>query len=243
MSRIEREILVAILKTTMKDASARVRDVSREARVPQELAKAILIRLWEENLLRLEDDEVIVDGLQRLRMAERAVALGAGVERVAIFLTWLEFENFSKSVFEANGFRVKKNLHFTWLNRRWEIDILGLKKPLVISADCKHWRKRWSGSASIRAAESQTERTRALAEASGNIMDKIGIGGWEHAYFIPIILSLFPSRRKFYEGTPIVPILQLKDFLENVMVHLDEVNSFHVMYAPLKKFFKRNCGH
>jgi len=241
MSVIEREILVAILKATVEDNHVRVEDISREARVPRELTRRILINFHEKEFLKLEDgDKVILSDRQRLRIAEKAIILGADIERVARFLTWLEFESFSKSVFETSGFKVKKNLRFTWLKKRWEIDILGLKRPIIISADCKHWHKKWSGSASIRAARDQIKRTRALAEASKNIMDKIGIGGWKHAYFIPIILSLSPSQHKFYKGTPIVPILQLKDFLENVIVHLSDVTSFHVLYTPLNKFLNEN---
>jgi hypothetical protein len=117
------------------------------------------------------------------------------------------------------------------LKKRWEIDIIGVKRPMVISADCKHWRRKWSGSASAKAARGQAERTKALAEASRRIKSKIGINGWMYAYFIPAVLSLFPSQYKFYEKTPIVPILQLKDFLQNIIIHLDEVNYFYVSYA------------
>jgi len=233
---IKREILVSILGSTIENNNVRVEDISKGARVPRELTKEILMKLHKEKLLKLEDNKVIVDSLQRLKIAEKAITLGADVERIARFLTWIEFESFSRSVFEANGFEVKKNLRFTWLKKRWEIDILGLKKPIIISADCKHWHKKWGGAASIRAAKNQIERTKALAEASRNMMDRIGINGWRHAYFIPVILSLSPSRYKFYKRTPIVPILQLKDFLENVIIHLDEITSFHVFYPSLNDF-------
>ncbi|HDO41960.1 MAG TPA: hypothetical protein ENH03_03560 [Candidatus Bathyarchaeota archaeon] len=234
---IKREILVSILESTIENNNVREKDISKGARVPHELTKEILMKLHKEKLLKLEDaDKIIVDSLQRLKIAEKAITLGADIERIARFLTWIEFESFSRSVFEANGFEVKKNLRFTWLKKRWEIDILGLKKPIIISADCKHWHKKWSGAASIRAAKNQIERTKALAEASRNMMNRIGISGWRHAYFIPVILSLSPSQYKFYKGTPIVPILQLKDFLEKVMIHLDEITSFHVSYPSLDDF-------
>ena len=237
MSSIEREILVAILKTTTKNNHVKVEEISKEARVPSEVTRRFLIKFHKENFLKLKDeDKVVVAGWQRLKIAEKAIILGADIERTSRFLTWSEFESFSKSIFEVNGFKVKKNLHFTWLKKKWEIDVLGLKNPIIISVDCKHWHKRWSGAASIRAAIDQIERTRALAKASKDIMDKIGIRGWKHAYFIPIVLSLSPSQHKFYKRTPIVPIFQLKDFLENVVFHLNEINSFHVTYTSLDNF-------
>lgn len=228
---IEREILVAILKRTMERSNTRVEDVSEEAHTPLSLTKHILEGFHSEGLLELTNDKVIVGGGNRLRIAVKAISLGSDIERVARFLTWSEFEDFSVLAFEANGFSVKRNFHFAWLRKRWEIDIIGLKKPLVISADCKHWYQKWNGAASIRAAKSQIERTRALAEASRGMRNKIGIARWEHAYFMPIILSLLPAQQKFYKRTPIVPILQLRDFLQNVMVHLDEVSNFHIIYV------------
>lgn len=165
-------------------------------------------------------------------MAVRAIELGADVERVSRFLRWDEFEKLSILIFENNDFQVIRNLRFSWMNKRWEVDVLGIKNPIIISADCKHWHKGWSGASSIRATEKQVERTRALAEASISkaLRSRIGINEWRHAYFIPIILSLAPSKYKFYEKTPIVPILQLKDFLQNIIVYIDEVKVFHVTF-------------
>lgn len=230
MEYTKREILLAVLKETTELNPAKIEDISREAHVPRDLAKNLLKEFSENGLLKLDGETVFVSWGQRLKIALKAVELGSDIERVARFLTWEEFEKFSKISFEENGFAVKTNFHFTWLKKRWEIDILGIKKPLIISADCKHWRRRWSGSASLKAVEKQIERTRSLAEASKHLIDKIGIGGWKYAYFIPVVLSLFPSQSKFHERTPIVPILSLSDFLQNVMVHLEDINVFYISY-------------
>lgn len=231
----EREILIQILRATGENSSVKIDDVYRESRIPKDLVNEILRKLHGEGFLTLSGSIASVNGGQRLKMATRAVELGADIERVSRFLNWEEFERFSTLSFEANDFQVKKNFRFTWMKKRWEIDILGLKKPIIISADCKHWHKGWSGAASVKSAKKQIERTKALAEASasGNIRSKIGIEKWEHAYFVPVILSLAPSQHKFYERAPIVPILQLRDFLQNVMVYLDEIRRFFVLFKGL----------
>lgn len=231
----EREILIHILQATRETSNVKIEDAARESRIPRDLANEVIKKFYAESLLMLNGDIAIVNGEQRLKMAVRAVELGADIERVSRFLNWDEFEKFLTLSFEANDFLVKKNFHFTWMKKRWEIDILGLKKPIIISADCKHWHKGWSGSASIKSAKSQIERTKALAEASasGSIRSKIGIERWEYAYFIPVILSLIPSQHKFYERTPIVPVLQIKDFLQNSIVYLDEINRFLVSFRSL----------
>ena len=227
----EREILISILQATREDNRARIKDISRESRVPIDLVSQVLAS-FENKGLKLSEDTLLITSELRIKMAVRAIELGADIERASRFLKWDEFEKLSTLAFEKNGFRVKKNFRFSWMNKRWEVDVLGIKEPIIISADCKHWHKGWSGVASIRAAEKQVERTKALAEASisKNLRSRIGINGWKHAYFIPVILSLAPSRYKFYEKTPIVPILQLKDFLQNIIVYIDEVKAFHIVF-------------
>ncbi|MBS7604697.1 MAG: hypothetical protein QXR84_03925 [Candidatus Bathyarchaeia archaeon] len=227
----EREILIAILKNTADESNTSIEEISREAKIPRATALETLNRLCKSGFLTINGDKVFVNREQRLKIAVKSIGLGADVERVAGLLTWSEFEHFSKESFGLNGFRVLTNFHFKWFGRRWEIDLIGLRKPLVISTDCKHWHSRWSGSASIEAARNQAERTRALAEASRRIKSKIGIDEWKYAYFIPLVLSLHPSQHKFYERIPIVPILQIGDFLQNVIVHLDEVNHFYIQYV------------
>ncbi|MBS7640106.1 MAG: hypothetical protein QXJ19_02440 [Candidatus Bathyarchaeia archaeon] len=227
----ERETLIAVLKNTRDGTSSDIRSICMDARVPQAEVLETLNRLHETGLLRLDGDRVIASGEQRLKLAIRSINLGSDVERVARFLTWSEFEQFSRESLELNGFKVIMNFRFRWFGKRWEIDLIGVKKPLVISADCKHWRRGWSGSASAEAARDQVERTRALADVSRRIRGKLGIGGWEHAYFVPVVLSLYPSQYKFHEKTPIVPILQINDFLQNLIVHLGEVAHFYIQYV------------
>jgi Holliday junction resolvase-like predicted endonuclease len=162
-----------------------------------------------------------------LKIALKAIELGADIERVCKSLTWQEFEDISVLAFEANDFRTTKHLRFTWADRRWEIDILALKEPLVLCADCKHWRHGWSGSGSRKAVEMQVERTKFLAEASKTIEDKIGIGKWKRTYFVPMILSLVPASEKFYKNVPIVSVLQLGDFLPQMPAFFDKIAHFH----------------
>lgn len=228
---IEREVLIAILKSTRDGVRSDIESISREARVPRAIVLETLNRFCESGFLRIDGDEVTVDLEQRLKIAVKSIGLGSDVEKVAGLLTWSEFEQFSRESLELNGFRATANFRFKWFGKRWEVDLIGVKKPLVISADCKHWRRGWSGSASIEAARNQVERTRALADASRRIKGRLNIGGWEYAYFVPVVLSLHPSQYKFYDKTPIVPILQISDFLQNLIVHLDEVAHFYIQYV------------
>ena len=59
--------------------------------------------------------------------------------------------------------------------------------------------------------------------------DEIGIVNWKLAYFVPIIVSLFPVPQKFYNGVPLVPILQIGDFLQKMSAYLDKMEYYYVV--------------
>jgi hypothetical protein len=226
MMLAEREVLVSLLTLT-REGTTELDSLSREARVPVQVVREVLRRNVDIVAQATSSISVTVDPEQRLKIAFKAIELGADIERVCKSLTWQEFEDISVLAFEANDFRTTKHLRFTWADRRWEIDILAFKEPLILCADCKHWRHGWSGSGSRKAAKMQIERTKFFAKAFNTMEDKIGVTKWKYAYFIPIILSLVPANEKFYKDVPIVPVLQLRDFLTQMPAYLDKIAYFH----------------
>jgi len=230
MVTIEREVVVSTLKMT-GEGPARMEEIGQDARVPVRTVRKMLRKNSENGIVQLSGRFVVAEGEQRLKLASKAIELGADIERVCSFLRWEEFEDISILAFEANDFQVKKHFRFSWFGRRWEIDILGLKEPIIVSADCKHWHRGWARAASGKAAEGQVERTRALAGAASSSREKIGIGEWRRAYFVPVILSLVPSPFKFHEGVPIVPVLQMTNFLQEMPARIDELVHVHKSFT------------
>jgi hypothetical protein len=218
----ERNVLITLLRLS-KDGNTNILNLSKEAQVSVSVVKEVLKRNSHLISFDLSRNEIEIGLEERLGLAIHAIKLGADIERVCRSLTWAEFENLSVLAFEANNFNVKKHFRFSFTNRRWEIDILGLKKPIVACVDCKHWYRSWRGAGSRKAAEMQLDRTKALAEASKGMTEKIGIIGWRYAHFVPIILSLVPGAQKFHNRVPIVPVLQLKDFLPHLPAYVQRI--------------------
>jgi Holliday junction resolvase-like predicted endonuclease len=224
----EREVLISFLRLT-KGGPVEIKDLSSESQIPRQLVHETLTSL---RLGIVEADGHSISGgpEQRLRAAHKAVELGADIERVCGFLTWSEFEDISVMAFEANDFKVKKHFRFSGSGRRWEIDILAAKRPIVACADCKQWHRGWRGSASRKATEQQIERTRVLAETAPAMLEKIDMKGWKHADFLPMVLSLTPSAHKFHRGAPIVPVLQLRDFLHDLPAYVGKIKRFRASF-------------
>jgi len=222
---LERNLLASSLKLT-KFGPVQEDLISKDAQIPQQIAEKILSKLHNEGLIQREHGVVEASLNQRIKIAIQAIKLGADFEKVCSFLDWSEFENIATAAFEDNYFTVKRGFRFTGSGRRWEIDILGFKKSVVACVDCKHWHHGWRTAATIKAVEAQVKRTEALANALPILHEKIGLANWKKTVLIPIVLSLYPSPLKFYEKTPIVPILQLQNFLSEFLAHVNQLTHF-----------------
>jgi Holliday junction resolvase-like predicted endonuclease len=225
----ERNLLISVLKLT-KTGPIQVKLVSRDAHVPTQTVNEMLKKLSDEQLIKYTGQLIEASPNQRARMAIHAVKLGADLERICNVLEWKEFENIAATAFEANNYAVKRRFRFKWAGRRWEIDVVACKEPLVACVDCKQWHHNWRRSAIIKTVELQVERTRALAEALVLLRESIGLVGWKEAILVPIVLSLFSSPFKFYNNVPIVPVLQLPDFLNELLAHITSLTHFSLKF-------------
>jgi hypothetical protein len=230
----ESELLISLLKLT-KDGPVLQELIKKESRLQADFVDELLRKLQSDGFIYLDAGVVEASSMQRLDLAVRALKSGVDVERVSDFLQWKEFEGIAAVAFESNGYVVMRNLHFKHGGHRWEIDIIGCKSSLVVCLDCKQWRHGLHRSAKI--AEQQAERTRALVMSLPNPAVKIECLSRGDAKFVPAVLSLTFDRLKFYKGVPIVPVLQLQDFLNQLPVY---ANSLLCLRASVLKDYARN---
>ena len=222
---IERELTISILKLT-KNGPIGIELVRKDAKIPSAIAEDLIRKLQNDGLLYLQNKLMEVNSLKRLKLAVHAIELGGDVERVSGFLDWKEFENIAAIAFERNGYSVKRNLRFKHAGRRWEMDIIACKKPIVACVDCKHWHHGMYPSAIKRIVEEQVERTCALAESMPKLTEKIDYASWNRVKLIPAVLSLTAVRSRFYNKVPIVPVLQLQDFISQLPAYMDSLKHF-----------------
>jgi Holliday junction resolvase-like predicted endonuclease len=232
---VENELLISILKLT-KEGPVLQEVINKEPKLPSVYAGKLLRKMQSEGLVYLHEGMVEVSSVQRLRLAVRVLKSGGDVERVSGFLNWKEFEGIAAVSLESNGYSVVRNLHFKHGGRRWEIDVVGWKNPIVVCLDCKHWHHGLQRSAA-KIAEQQTERTRALVMSLPNPALKIEFLSCGTAKFVPAVLSLTFDKFKFYKGIPVVPVLQLQDFLNQLPTCLD---SLFFLSADGLKDYARN---
>lgn len=222
---IERNLIISLLKLT-KEGAVSAELVKKDAKIPSQVVEKLLRKMQNDGLIYLRKDVVEVNSLQRLKLAVYAMELGADIEGISSFLQWQEFENMAAVAFERNGYSVKRNLRFKHAGRKWEIDIVGCKKPMTLCVDCKHWHHGMYPSVLRKIVEEQVERTSAFAELLPSPSIKIECTSWDSIKFVPVVLSLVVGRFKFYDNVPIVPVLQLQDFLSQLPAYADSLKHF-----------------
>jgi Holliday junction resolvase-like predicted endonuclease len=222
---IERDLIISILKLTVNGSVSR-ECINKDAKIASGIALKLLRRLQNDGMVYLRGNMIEADGSCRLKLAVKAVGLGADVERISDFLRWQEFEDLAAIALERNGYIATKNVRFKHAGRKREIDLVGCKKPLVICIDCKHWRHGMSPSALTKIAEAQVERTWALAESLPNVRLEIECAKWDKTKLVPAVLVLITGSFKFYDKVPIVPVLQLQDFLSHLPAYIESLKYF-----------------
>jgi len=193
-----------------------------------QVLNGVLRKLSGAGIIKLKGEVIEASSDQRFEVAIRALKSGADFEGVCKALGWVEFENVAAVAFEAHGFEVKRRFRFKGAGRRWEMDLIGCRKPLMVCVDCKHWLHGWKTSAVKKTVEMQLMRTRALAENLPLLVEKMGLVQWRRATIMPAVLALVPGPFKFYNQVPIVPVLQLRDFLNELPAHVTSLTHFTV---------------
>jgi Holliday junction resolvase-like predicted endonuclease len=208
----ERQVMSSILELTQRGPVSREL-LRKTTQFDSAFLNKTLAKFSSNEFFQLKQNLIEVSPSQRVNLAFRVIMLGGDLERTCRLLKWTEFEGVAAEALQVNGFIVLRNFRFKREGKRWEMDVIGFREPLVVCIDCKHWRRRLTQSALIKAVEAQLERTKAFADALPNYWTKTRLNEWKTALIVPLILSLVSGSLKFYNNVPIVSILQLRDFI------------------------------
>jgi len=126
------------------------------------------------------------------------------LEEVSKEVVWQNFEKLTAFIFEKNDFQVATNTVKVSGKRRRQYDVIAKKSNRTFLIECKKWSgNRYRLSALKAAIEKHNERTEFY-----NIMTK--------ETTTPILVTLIEEEIQFYEGVPIIPILKLNSFLNEI---------------------------
>lgn len=219
---IEKNLIKSILKLTSR-GDVLINSAAKDAKLSRGTSLPLIKQLKNRGLIIVTNKSIQVDLVMRVKLAIRAMELGSDIEDISNYLVWQEFEEIAAFGLTKNGFVTKKNVRFKYNSKRWEIDVIGCKKSIVVCIDCKQWHHRIGYAVSKKMVQKQINRVTAFAESLPNPTIDIECVNWEKAKFVPTILSLIPGDFKFIDDVPVVPVLQFQDFLLQLPAYISSL--------------------
>ena len=217
--------LLSILKHSCK-GSAKISEIIQESRLSEEDSALIIEKLAEEGVVSIEEGcEMVADPTGRLRIAFELVKSGIDIERVFKYLSWQEFEEASAQILEESGYTVHRRVRFKNEERKFEVDLLALRNPLILCLDCKHWMRGSQRSPLKKAIGEQVTRVQSLAHFMKSNRERFHLETWRKAKLLPVMIVLLDVPLQLYEGVPTVPVLRLGNFLYELLGVFDMLNS------------------
>ena len=126
--------------------------------------------------------------------------MGAQPDEVSRLLSWREFEQLSAALLKASGYLVREDVRLA--KPRAQLDVVATGTSILLSVDCKHYRRGSAPSALAKFARAQLRRSALLRK---RIDDSRPIAS--------VILSMSEPEGRFVEGVAVVPIRTLRSFL------------------------------
>lgn len=126
------------------------------------------------------------------------------LQRVSAEVVWQNFERLTAFIFERNDFLAITNTVKTLKKRRRQYDVIAKANNKTFLVECKKWAGNRSRiSALKKAIEKHKERTEFYRHLTQEDV-------------FPIIVTLVEEEIRSYEGVPIVPILRLNAFINEL---------------------------
>ncbi len=222
-----KQVIKAILVKT-QSGEATLDEVRESVNVTHAAFDQTMETMARNGTITLDGDAVKLSTEQRVRLAVRAIELGADFQTVSVSLGWLEFEELAAHVFEENGFTVLRRYRFQAEGRRWEMDVLASRYPYIVCAECKHYTRGMGNSTARNIVETHLEKTAVFSRHLTGQAKKIGVHRWRDAVVIPITFTLSPTKMRIYRRMPSVSVLALTSFLASFEGYLERMAHFKV---------------
>ena len=149
-----------------------------------------------------------------LDQIKQRVLQGEEIEKIIREIDWKDFEELVSKILKKHDFEIHHNFRFK-TNRRYEIDIVAVKKKILLAIDCKKWEKgRYKATGLKYAVQDQKERVKQLKKfLKKNPIAKSKLNISKKVKFIPLIITWFEEDLLEHENVFIVPVWKFNSFL------------------------------
>jgi hypothetical protein len=211
-----RRFVRELLKQTIGEKTASIDLISTYASCSPELSQKFASELG----IQITNGEIRLPRESRLEIASAEASRGFPLE-ASRFLEWRDFERFAESCLEEMSFETKRDVRFKMDDRRWQIDVIGVKGELLVCVDCKHWAPPMSPSRFKNPEAHQVAATRLYAA-------KLAKEQNSRVTSLPVILTIFEAHQKLSEKTVIIDVQKLASMLRDLTPYTPNM-PFHII--------------
>ena len=146
------------------------------------------------------------------------------LEKIGNYIPWQDFEKLVKYIFEKYQFKTFLRMRFYIQKKLVEIDLICIKenKPEIYLVEIKKWKRNVGLISKIQEFHTKCE---IICKNVEQILKKLNLG-LNNVKIIPIVVSLHTGKVLFWNGIPIISIMYLRDFLENLDAILPSLRIF-----------------
>ncbi len=208
------------------EGKANLDDLVKRSQLSASRTVEALAKIHKEGFVQMLDGVLCVTSSRRIDIVMSLLNSGTDVESISKAAGWQEFEQLGEAFLKTHGYATRRHFRYSSSRRRYELDLIALKKPCLLSIECKRWKRSWQSVGIHRIVISHLARTQSLSEILRDYKEKLGIADWKAVEIFPIVLMLSDTPSRAERGVPIVPIHRFRDFLIELEGHLDEFPVF-----------------
>ena len=174
------------------------------------------------------------------------------IKQISEILDYSGFEKLIKEILSKNEYRTVKNFRFSdksnfkskTLQKRYEIDVIGIYSKYILIIDAKQWRRKDTFSSLNKAANLQFRRVLALKQNpevfSNLIMNllepSMSVKKYLPFILIPIMVTIEDNRIKINDNQiPLVSIYEFNSFLQELPKNLHYFKTIQINKITVQK--------
>lgn len=168
----------------------------------------------------------------------KAMESGIDLDQIIEMLHWRDFERFCLMVFEYHEFKNNQNFHFTQNRKRYEIDVVTVREPLIFALDAKQWKTGHAGALKT-VVENHSNRIKAFSQYLAKPLNrqKIQLKNSPDLRIIPLIITSKMYEIQIFHGMPIIPFFKLNGFITEIHNFLGSLQQFPIKMQTQKTLF------
>lgn len=232
-----KNLILDLLQMSKDQEEIAIDKIVQHRRIPLQRLNRLIQGLNHEldGIIEIGEDSIYIPKKEKMKLVNKAISSGISLEQVIETLHWKEFESFCLMVLDHHEFSAIHNYYFSFRKKRYEIDVIGMKKPLIFAIDAKKW-KTGQASALKVVVKNQINRVRAFSKSlfKSKTRQKLNLSNWKQAKIIPIIVTSKMYEIKIFERIPIIPFFKLNGFITDYHRYSQMIFRFSVKLTSQK---------